>query len=313
MANNLTNFENSNIQIDTDFIDAALLNRFSNQPLESLTLDQAQQVAASQSATDFEGADIDLKIDDDVDQVLSKLIESLKSDEDIGATIGENVEEMHAQSKQNILGSIISKPTDELVRNNQNSLVVTRIENQDGISFLINDKLVALVPLSERGEPLAVSLEMLLAWTFLIWHSVSFIATIVSFTMPTADSKSVKGVSEVVGKQSSVWSKFIARMKSIAEKVDNNKRIQRFISAFKVLSLTKNLGAIVKGILSKMSKWKIALAILDFLASVALMFLSAGAELIRKMVKMAQLLVNVVQDVVNIVELERKTITADAA
>lgn len=313
MANNLTTFENSNIQIDTNFIDSAVLNRFSIQPIESLTLDQAQQVISSQGATGLGAAEIDFKIDDDVDQVLSKLVESLKSDDDIGSTIRDNAKELHAQSKQNILDSIISKPTDELVGNNQNSLVVTKVENQDGISFLINDQVVALIPMSERGSRLAVSLEMLLAWTFLIWHSVSFIATIVSFSMPTADSKNVKGVSKVVEKQSSVWSKFIARMKKIADKIDESERIQRFIKAFEVLSLTKNLGAIIKGILSNMSRWRIALAVLDFLASVALMFLSAGAELVRKMVKMSQLLVNVIQDVVNIIDLEKKTSTADAA
>jgi len=313
MANNLTNFENSNIQIDTRFIGDAVLNRFASQSLESLTLEQAQNVASSQALTDFDGADIDIKLDDDIDSVLTKLIETLKEDDEIGETVRENSNELHAQSKQNLLDCVISKPTDELVRNNQNSLMVTKIENYDSTSFHINDQLVAIIPASERGSPLAVSLEMLLAWTFLIWHSVSFIATIVGFSMPSADSKNVDGVSKVVSKQSSTWAKFIERMKRIADKIDESKRIQRFIHAFKVLSLTKNLGAIIKGILSNMSAWRIALAVIDFLASVALMFLSAGAELIRKMVKMAQLLVNVIQDVVKIVDLGKKTHAADAA
>jgi len=151
MANNLTTFENSNIQIDTDFIDGAVLSRFSNQSLESLTLDQAKAVVSSQNSTATDAADIDFKIDDDVDQVLSKLVESLKSDADIGGAIRENAEELHAKSKQNILDSITSKPTDELVRNNQNSLVVTKVENKDSTSFLINDQIVASIPASERG------------------------------------------------------------------------------------------------------------------------------------------------------------------
>jgi len=154
---------------------------------------------------------------------------------------------------------------------------------------------------------------MIIAWTFLIWHSVSFIATVIGFAMPSANNSNVKGVSTTVGKQASTWSKFIARMKKIAENISANEKVKRFVFAFKVISLTKNLGAIVKAILSHMSAWRIALAVLDFLASVALMFVTAGAEVIRKMIKMAQLLVNVIQDVVSILDLEKRTSTANAA
>jgi len=313
MATKLTDFANSGIRINPDFIDSAVLNEFANKPLESLTLEQAKGVVPSQSETDFESADTEFKLDDDLDSILNKLIESLKLDADIGTTITENQDVLRAQSKQNILDSVISKPTDDLIKNNQNSLIVTKEENQDGTSFIVNGELIAVIPAEQRNSPLAVSVEMIIAWTFLIWHSVSFIATVIGFAMPSANNSNVKGVSTTVGKQASTWSKFIARMKKIAENISANEKVKRFVFAFKVISLTKNLGAIVKAILSHMSAWRIALAVLDFLASVALMFVTAGAEVIRKMIKMAQLLVNVIQDVVSILDLEKRTSTANAA
>ncbi len=313
MATKLTEFANSGIQINPDYIDNSVLSEFASKPLESLTLEQAKGVVPSQSETDFESPDTEFKLDDDLDSILNKLIESLKLDADIGTTISDNEDVLRAQSKQNILDSVISKPTDDLIQNNQNSLVVTKQENQDGTSFIVNGEIIAVIPTEQRNSPLAVSVEMIIAWTFLIWHSVSFIATVIGFAMPSANNSNVKGVSTTVGKQASTWSKFIARMKKIAENISANEKVKRFVFAFKVISLTKNLGAIVKAILSHMSAWRIALAVLDFLASVALMFVTAGAEVIRKMIKMAQLLVNVIQDVVNILDLEKRTSTANAA
>lgn len=313
MASNLITLANSNIQINSDYIDTAVLTEFAAKPLERMSLEQALQSAPTASVNDIAGVNTEFNPDDDVDSVINKVLESLTQDDDLGDTVASNLETLRAQSKQNILDSFTSKPTEQLIENNQNSLVVSKNVDDGDTVFLVNGEQVAIIPAAERNSPLAISLEMILAWTFLIWHSVSFIATVIGIAMPKADKSNVKGVSKVVNSQSSTWAKFIARMKSVAEKVSASEKVKRFVRAFKVLNLVRNLGKIIKAILTGMGWLKIAALIVDFLASVALMFLTAGAELLRKMAKMTQQLAKIVQDLIYIAELERKTSQADAA
>ncbi len=319
MATTLTTLPNSGIQVNTELLDITVLEQFSKNNFDALSIEQANTIVEQQyqsTEAELDLADIateGLSQDDDVDSVIEKVASVLQEDEEYADLAAAKLLDLKATSKQNIVASFNSQPTQELLNNNQNSLVITKQENAEQTVLSINGEQAVIIPKADRGSALAVSLEMILAWTFLIWHSVSFIATAISFFMPAASNAKVKGVSQTVQKSSSAWSKFVARMKAVAAKVSASERIQRLIHAFKVINVFRHLKAVVTAILSHMSKWEKFVAVVDFLASVALLFITAGASLVRKLIKMAVDLVHVIDDIIHIVDLEKRKRVEPAA
>jgi len=306
MSNSMQKFEDSEIKFNPSYFDINTIQSFIKQDLPSLSLQSATQILPSISQPlDLEKTG-ELNGDEELVNILDQVSAQIQTDQDFNKITTEQLAKLKTEASESIQSSFTSIPSAELIKNNQESLVVNAEENSDYIVYSINGTIVLEIPLQEKNTKLGVSLEMLLAWTFLIWHSVSFIATVASIWMPKAQGSAVNGVSKVVEKSSSKWSKFVNAMKSIKDKVEASEKVATFIYAFKQINVMKQLYAVVKAIMSKLKWYEIALAVLEFVGTVALLFVTAGASLVAKMIKLAVNLVQIVQDVIKILKLEDK-------
>lgn len=301
----LTRLEGTNISFNQDFFDLASVKAFGQKDLPTLTLSDVDSIVPKASGP-VELGDHVITQDESINQIMDQVIADMAKDSDFQSIIAKDKKQLLQQAEKNIQNSMTQDVDPKLLKNNMESLVITKTETDSGADYLINGEQVLHIPKQEQGTRLAASFEMILAWTMLIWHSVSFIATIVSIWMPKASGNRVKTVGKVVQKEASAWRKFINAMKRIKEAADNSEKVKFFLDAFTKINVFLQLKNVVKSILSNLKWYEITLAVLQFITAVAALFVTAGASMVAKMIKLASNLISIVQDVIHILKLEGK-------
>lgn len=316
---NLVKFESSNILYNQSFFDLKTVQSFLNMTPEDNSISKAKtslkefstlandQPAPAQDAS-VSGITDTMSLED----IIEKTINESSKDPELAKEISISKEKLKKELSNNLTAALTSEIDPKLLKHNLNSFSLTEKECESGIDYFINNEHILHIPTKDAGSPLAVSFEMIIAWTMLIWHSISFIATVVSIWMPKADGKRVSEVGKVVQKEASYWRRFIDQMKRIKDAVDANEKVQCFIEAFKKINVFLQFKNVVKSILSNLKWYEITLAVMQFICAVAALFVTAGASLVAKLIKLASNLISIVQDVIAILKLEGKLSLKDS-
>jgi hypothetical protein len=240
-----------------------------------------------------------------VDDAFRKALDFLEADDELGARVRPARAELERSAKEHFKSGGAMSVRSETARTNRRSLVVERVERNDRVSYLINGKRVLRYRRTELGIEVAVSAEVILAWIVLFWDALSFIGVVLDIAFPRFAGRVQTAFTTYVEMISDNISRWAEKMKLVESATAAKAKIHALVEAFKQVTAAQVKGAL-KAVFSAMGWRQRAIAILEFLAALALFFVSAGVSLIAKMIRAVAHLILVIADIERIRKLKVK-------
>ncbi len=248
-----------------------------------------------------------------LDQVFRTVFDSLEADKDFGGYVRENRDPLMRDMETDFVARVGRRINPKVFEHNMDTFHVEETVARGMVSLSINGEPALTYRGADSRSDRARALKTLVAWCKLIWDTIGFIGSVLEIYTPKADSKRVKAITRLVDRAKSTWKRFVDRMMEIRWVSSATAKIKVIVKAFDIGNIAK-LGLDVAKAMWRSMSWREWLwAVAQFSAALVLFFVTAGTTLIRKMVRAAAKLINVIQDVIEIGKLQGKSTAFEKA